>query len=59
MVEACGETPDVGYTNNHVPEPSIPLDEQYDATLIDGDDLDFIDSRSSVNCTLYLGESGP
>ena len=56
-VEACGDDPDVGYSANHVPEASIPLDEQYDAELISGDDTDVIgDKNLSVNCTLYLGE---
>ena len=40
----------------HVPKASTPLDAQYDAMLIDGDDLDVIDSEFSVDCTLYLGE---
>lgn len=56
-MEACGNNPDIGYTTMHVPEPSIPLDDQYDAMLIDGNDLDIIDSRNfSLDCTLYLGE---
>lgn len=56
QVEACGDDPDVGYTTNHVPEASTPLDEMFDATLINGDDTDLIDSNFSVNCTPYLGE---
>ena len=55
-MEACGDNPDVGYTDNHIPEVSTPLDEQYDATFIDGDDIDIIDSDFSVDCTLLLGE---
>ena len=55
-VEACGDNPQIGYTTDYVPEASIPLDEQYDAALIEGDDIDIIDSDFSLDCTLYLGE---
>lgn len=55
-MEACGDNPNIGYTTDHAPEASIPLDEQFDAALIDGDDVDIIASTSSVNCSLYLGE---
>ena len=56
-MEACGEDPDMGYTANHVPEPSDPLDQQYDTDLISGNDTDVIgDKDFSVDCTLYLGE---
>lgn len=56
MTEACGDNPDVGYTANHVPEASVPLDDMYETALIDGDDVDVLGSDFSVNCTLYLGE---
>lgn len=55
-VEPCGDDSDAGYTDMYVPEPSSPLDAQYDATFLSGDDADIIYSSTSVNCTLYLGE---
>ena len=55
-MEACGDSPVVGYTADYVPEPSVSLDAQYDAELIDGIDVDIIDSDFTVDCTLYLGE---
>lgn len=55
-VEACGDNPVAGYTEDYVPEASASLDAQYDAELVPGDDLEFIDSNFSVNCTLYLGK---
>lgn len=57
QVEACGEGAEVGYSDGHVPEASTPLHDQYDAELIDGDDVGYIDSDVNVDCTLYLGES--
>lgn len=56
MVEACGDNPEDGYTDMYVPEASSSLDEQYETTLISGDDLDVIGSNFSIDCTLYLGE---
>lgn len=56
-VEACGDGAEIGYTEDHVPVASEPLHEVYDAMLIEGDDVDIIDSDFTVNCTLYLGES--
>lgn len=54
-VEACGDDAELGYTEDHVPVVSTPLDEQYDTEFIDGDDVEIIDSDFTVNCTLYLG----
>ncbi|CAM9921460.1 unnamed protein product, partial [Hapterophycus canaliculatus] len=54
-VDVCGDDAELGYTEDHVPVESSPLDEQYDAELIEGDDVDIIDSDFTVNCTLYLG----
>ena len=55
-MEACGTNPEVGYTEDYVPEVSVSLHAQYDAELIDGIDIDIIDSDFSVDCTLLLGE---
>lgn len=56
-VEACGDSPENGYTADYVPTLTTPLDEQYDADLIAGDDTNFIGNKtSSVDCTLYMGE---
>ena len=55
-MEACGDAAEIGYSEDHVPVASESLDEVYDAMLIEGDDVDLIDSRVTINCTLYLGE---
>ena len=55
-MEPCGDSPENGYTADYVPTIARSLDDQYDANLIAGDDTDFIDSRSSVDCSLYMGE---
>ncbi|CAM9423371.1 unnamed protein product, partial [Hapterophycus canaliculatus] len=55
-IEACGDDAEVGYTSDHVPVVSTPLDEPYDTQFIEGDDVDLIGTETSVNCTLYLGE---
>ncbi|CAB1112599.1 unnamed protein product [Ectocarpus sp. CCAP 1310/34] len=54
-LEACGVDADVGYTDDYVPVALESLDEFYDAELVLGDDLELIGSRTTVNCTLYLG----
>lgn len=58
-MEACGDSsPENGYTADYVPTLTAPLDEQYDADLIAGEDTDFIGSKNaSVECSLYMGES--
>lgn len=55
-MEACGDNPEDGFTSDYVPTLTTGLDDAYDAELIAGDDTDFIDTRSSVNCSLYMGE---
>lgn len=55
-MDACGDSPENGYTADYTPGILTSLDEQYDADLISGDDTDFIDSSFSVDCTLYMGE---
>ncbi|CAM9687361.1 unnamed protein product [Ectocarpus fasciculatus] len=55
-VDACGDDPVAGYTENLVPTETTSLDVMYDALLIEGLDTDIIDSNFTVNCTLYLGE---
>lgn len=56
-MEACGDSPETGYATDYVPILTTSLDEQYDADLIDGDDTNFIDSKTaSVDCSLYMGE---
>ena len=58
-VEACGDFPENGYTADYVPTVATPLDEQYDTDLIEGTDTDFVDTRESVDCTLYMGKFRP
>lgn len=55
-MEACGDNPVDGFTADYEPALTTNLAGAYDAVLIDGDDTDFIDTRSSVNCSLYMGE---
>ena len=55
-MEACGDNPEDGFTSGYVPALTSGLDDAYDTVLITGDDTDFIDTRSSVNCSLYMGE---
>eukprot|EP00752_Nemacystus_decipiens_P007320 g6549.t3 len=57
QVEPCGESAELGYSDEHVPEASTSLHDQYDAMLIEGEDVDYIESNFSVNCTLYLGSA--
>lgn len=57
MVKDYGTSPEVGFTEDYVPVASTSLNEMYDATLIAGDDLAYIDSNYSVNCFFHLDES--
>lgn len=54
-VESCGDSPESGYTSDHVPIAVASLDEPYDTELLAGDDLEYIGSSYSVNCTLFMG----
>lgn len=40
-----------------MPAEAADLSVAYDAELIEGTDADFIDTRSSVDCSLYEGQS--
>lgn len=55
-VEDCGSSATTGYTSEYSPVAATPLAEAYDADLIDGDDIDQIDSENSLDCSLYIGE---
>ena len=55
-VDACGTSPERGYTDDYVPSRTTSLDEQYDTDLIKGNDTDFIDTMNSVDCSLFMGE---
>lgn len=57
-VEACGDSPEEGYTADYVPEAMPSLDDVYDTELIEGDDTLWINNRNAtMECSLYLGES--
>lgn len=56
-VENCGDsTTEDGYTDSYSPETATDLSEVYDADLLEGDDTDYLDSSTSLDCSLYLGE---
>lgn len=55
-MDACGDSPENGYTADYTPALATALDEQYDTDLISGDDTDYIGSSSAIDCTLYMGE---
>ena len=55
-VEACTDGADIGYSGDHIPVASEPLDAVYDAALIEGDDLELIGSRTTMDCAVYLGK---
>lgn len=58
-MEACGDSPENGYTAAYVPAASTSLDVAYDSDLMSGADTDFIDSNFTMDCALYVGELLP
>lgn len=58
-MEACGDSPEDGYTADYVPAVSTSLDVAYDTDLMTGTDTDFIDSNFTMDCGLYIGELSP
>ena len=55
-VEACTDGAEIGYSGDHIPVASEPLDAVYDAALIEGDDLELIGSGTTMDCAVYLGK---
>lgn len=55
-VEDCGSSATNGYTSEYSPAAGTSLAEVYDADLIDGDDIDQIDSENTLDCSLFIGE---
>ena len=55
-VQACSDGAKIGYSGDHVPVISKSLADVYDATLIEGDDVDILGSKTTIDCRLYLGE---
>lgn len=59
-MEACGDTPEEGYTADYVPAATTSLHDVYETDLIAGDDTSWINNITAVmQCSLYLGESSP
>ena len=45
--------PEPGYSSNYIPVAADPLDDEYDALFLEGNDVHRDDS---VDCALYLGK---
>lgn len=56
-VEACETSVEAGYTDGYVPVAGESLAEPYDAALIAGLDTNYIGTESTIDCSLYIGES--
>lgn len=55
MVEKCPLAVEDGYTADYVPEVKDSFAETYETILLEGEDGDYIDARSALDCTLYVG----
>lgn len=55
LLDACGESPEEGYTAKYTPVKGTSLAEPYESALIIGIDAD-VDTTQALDCSLFVGE---
>lgn len=53
MVEDCPSSAEPGYVRDYVPELSETFTTQYDTDFLDGDDREYINTTTTVDCASY------
>lgn len=55
LVEACDADAEAGYTDDYTPGLGLIVTEQYETSMLEGPDVDYINSTTSTECSLFYG----